>query len=100
VNELVQREQTFFPDPSSDRIMGVVLNLAAEVQVLRDRLRVLEHLLEGKDVLAPGAIDDFRGNEEQERAMAADRRDYVRHLLEPVLGRAASRNDLEARRET
>ena len=93
-----QREQTYFPDPAADRIMGVVFNLAAEVQVLRDRVRVLEHLLEAKGVLSRSEIDAFRGSDEQERSIASDRRDFVRHLLEPVLGRAASRNDVEAAR--
>ena len=92
----LQLEQTYFPDPAADRLMGVVFNLAAEVQVLRDRVQVLEHLLEQKCVVARGAVDGFRGSEEAERAMAQDRRDYVRHLLEPVLGYAASRNDLES----
>ena len=98
MNELRQPEQTYFPDPAVDRVMGVVFNLAAELQVLRDRVRVLEHLLEAKGVVARSAIDGFRGTAEQEEAIAADRREYVRHLLEPVLGRAASRNDVEARR--
>ena len=57
--------------------MGVVFNLAAELQVLRDRVRVLEHLLEAKGVVARSAIDDFRGTAEQEQAIAADRREYV-----------------------
>ena len=98
MKELHQPEQTYFPDPAADRIMGVVLNLAAELQVLRDRVRVLEHLLEAKGVVARGALDRFRGSEEQEQSIAADRREYVRHVLEPVLGRAASRNDVEASR--
>jgi hypothetical protein len=98
VKDLRQAEQTFFPDPAADRLMGVVFNLAAEVQVLRDRVRVLEHLLEAKGVVARSAIDGFRGSEEEERAIAQDRRDFVRHLLEPVLGQAASRNDMEAGR--
>lgn len=98
MNQRTQAEQTYFPDPFADRIMGVVFNLAAEVQVLRDRIRVMEHLLEAKGVLARSEIDAFRGSDEQEQSIAADRRDYVRHLLEPVLGRAASRNDVEAGR--
>jgi hypothetical protein len=92
-----QPEQTFFPDPADDRLLGIVFNLASELQVLRDRVRVLEHLLETKSVLAPHEIDGFRGSDEVEHAIAVDRREYVRHLLEPVLGRAASRNDVEAR---
>ena len=98
MSQTVQPEQTYFSEPALDRILGVVFNLAAEVQVLRDRVRVLEQLLEAKGVLARSELDAFRGSDEQEQAIAADRRDYVRHLLEPVLGRAASRNDLEAGR--
>lgn len=98
MKKLSQPEQTYFPDPAVDRVMGVVFNLAAELQVLRDRVRVLEHLLEAKGVVARSAIDGWRGTSEQEQAIADDRRDYVRHLLEPIIGRAASRNDVEARR--
>ena len=43
-------EQTFFPDPALDRAFGVVMALATEVWVLRDRLAALEafvaHLLQ------------------------------------------------------
>jgi hypothetical protein len=91
-------EQTFFPDPAVDRVMGVVFNLAAEVQVLRERVLVLERLLESAGSLAEGAVEAFSGDAATEAKIAADRRDYVRHVLEPVLGRAASRNDVEANR--
>jgi hypothetical protein len=91
-------EQTFFPDPAVDRVMGVVFNLAAEVQVLRERVLVLERLLVSGGTLAEGAVDGFSGDAATEAHLAADRRDYVRHVLEPVLGRAASRNDVEASR--
>ena len=93
-----QPEQTFFPDPAVDRVMGVLFNLAAEVQVLRERNRVLEQLLAAKGVITEGEVERFRGSEAQEQAIAEDRKAYVRHLLEPVLGRAASRNDVEAGR--
>ena len=91
-------EQTFFPDPAIDRLMGVVFNLASELQVLRERMLVLEHLLASGGKIAEGAVEEFSGDAATEARIAADRRDYVRHLLEPVLGRAASRNDVEANR--
>ncbi len=93
-----QAEQTFFPDPATDRLMGVLFNLAAEVQVLRDRNRALEDLLQARGLVKPGELDGYRGSDAFEQALAADRRDFVRNLLEPVLGRAASRNDVEAGR--
>lgn len=93
-----QPEQTFFPDPAVDRVMGVLFNLAAEVQVLRERNRVLEQVLIAKGVLAPDEVEGFRGSEAEEQTIARDRQEYVRHVLEPVLGRAASRNDVESGR--
>ncbi len=96
MNSTRQSEQTYFPDPAADRILGVVFNLAAELQVLRDRNRVLEQLLQSKGLLAAGDIDAYRGDDAFEQSLAADRRDYVRQLLEPVLGLAASRNDVAA----
>jgi hypothetical protein len=93
-----QPEQQFFPDPSVDRLMGVVFNLAAELQVMRERLRVLEHLLDERGVVRRDEIDGFNGSTAVEQAIAEDRREYVKHVLEPVLGLAASRNDVEANR--
>ena len=37
---------TFFPDPNVDRVLGVVMKLAAEVYMLRDRLSTVERVLE------------------------------------------------------
>ena len=37
---------TPFPDPVSDKILGVVLALATEVWVLKDRLQLMEAVLE------------------------------------------------------
>ena len=38
-------EQTFFEDPALDRAFGVVMALATEVYVLRNRQKALERLL-------------------------------------------------------
>ncbi len=95
---LRQAEQQFFSDPSIDRLMGVVFNLAAELQVMRERVSVLEHLLEQRGVVRRDEIDGFNGSTAVEQSIAEDRRAYVKHVLEPVLGLAASRNDVEATR--
>ena len=91
-----QQEQTFFADPALDRVMGDVFNLAAELQVLRERVIVLEHALQHAGHLTPAALESVAPGSPLEHTLAIDRRDYVSHLLEPLLGRAASRNDLEA----
>ena len=90
--EQQEPEQQFFKDPAIDRVLGVVFNLAAELQVLRDRVHVLELMLAKRGLLAAGEIDDFAGTAAEEQAIETDRREYVRHVLDPVLGHAASRS--------
>ena len=75
-------EQTFFPDPALDRAFGVVMALAQEVWVLKDRVAALEAQL-----AARGAVDIAKLNEEpasDERA--AERDAFIRHLLQNLLG--------------
>ena len=84
-------EQTFFADPALDRALGVIMALASEVYVLRDRLRALEAELAARGVLPKGTLD----TEPSPAALAADAADraaFVAHLLEPLLGEASSKS--------
>jgi hypothetical protein len=75
-------EQTFFPDPALDRAFGVVMALATEVWVLRDRL----HAIEGQ-LAERGALDLERLGREPERdERAAEREAFVSHLLQNLMG--------------
>ncbi len=94
MTDALQMEQTFFPDPAIDRLVGLVFNLAAELQVTRERVKLLEHVLEQRGVVPAGALDSVDAGAAIESELAADRRDFVAHFLAPVSGRAASRNEL------
>ena len=75
-------EQTFFPDPALDRAFGVVMALAQEVWVLKDRVAALEAQL-----AARGALDVAKLNEEPESdERAAQREAFVQHLMQHLLG--------------
>lgn len=84
-------EQTFFDDPALDRAVGMIVTLAGEVWVLRDRLRAMERLLEAQGALAPGALDAYAPDAEEQARLDADRRDFTRHLMDNVLARQASK---------
>ena len=83
-------EQTFFPDPALDRALAIVMALASEVYVLRDRLFALERQLAER-----GALDRERlaaaPSPEETAAAQADRDAFVAHLMAPVLGLQASK---------
>jgi hypothetical protein len=87
-------EQVFFDDPAVDRLMGVVMALAGEVYVLRDRLRCLEAVLAAQGTFAEGTLDRCESTPEQAQADAADRDAFVAHLMDNLLGRQAARGPL------
>ena len=83
-------EQGFFEDPALDRAFGVVMALATEVQVLRDRIAALERQLERGGKLDRAALDAEPSAEELLQSKV-DREAFVRHLMSPLLGLQASR---------
>lgn len=85
-------EQEFFTDPALDRLAGMVLALAGELHVVQDKLGRIETLLDAKGVVSRADIERFTPDAAREAAIAADRRAYVAHLFEPLLGRLASKS--------
>ena len=87
-------EQTFFPEPAVDRAVGIIMALATEVYVMRDRQFALE-----RELAQRGVLDLARLNAEptpsDAAAMAADREAFVAHLLSSVIGLQASKGLVE-----
>ncbi len=83
-------EQTFFEDPALDRAFGMVMALATEVYVLRDRVRALETALAKSGAIDPAALAAEPGPEEL-AAAAADRDAFVAHLMGNLLGEQVSK---------
>ncbi len=81
---------TFFPDPNVDRVLGVVMELAGEVYVLRDRLRRLETLLEERGSLTRADLDAFQPSAKQRSAWLAERDAFIARVLAPMAAEADS----------
>jgi hypothetical protein len=83
-------EQQFFDDPALDRAFGVVMALATEVYVLRDRQRAMEKILVSQGVLD---LDNLNAEpSDEERALNdSDRNEFVNHLMENLTGFQASK---------
>ena len=75
-------EQTFFPDPALDRALGVVMTLAQEVWVLRDRMAAIEAQLAERGVLQIDRLNEEPAGDER----AAEREAFVAHLMQNLLG--------------
>jgi hypothetical protein len=68
---------TFFDDPDVDRAVGLVMELAAQLHVERQRRLALEQILERRGLVEPGEIESLaedddllaRARTELERSM-------------------------------
>jgi hypothetical protein len=77
-------EVTFFTGPSGDRELGVIMELAAEVYVLRSLLRRLEQALERAGTL-PREDPEFDAPSPEERRRSLDERDaLIARILAPL----------------
>ena len=87
-----QAEQTFFSDPTIDRLVGMVFALSAELHVLRDRLALLEDALEKRGVVDISELDNAIPEGALEERIAAARAALVQNILEGLPGRLASKS--------
>jgi len=77
-------EQIFFDDPALDRLMGVVMTLASEHYVLRDRLQALEEQLVKAGHVSAASLA-AAPSLEKEAQYRADADDFARSILHPLL---------------
>ncbi len=75
------KRPTFFNDPQIDTVMGIVMALAGEVSVLRERLDTIERLAVAKDLFTQHDIEAYRPDE----AVMAERERWRAEYLERVL---------------
>jgi hypothetical protein len=81
---------SFFPDPNVDRVLGVVLELAAEVYVLRDRLRTVELALERAGGLSRAELERYEPSEAERALRLAERDALIARILAPMTYEADS----------
>jgi hypothetical protein len=81
---------TFFRDPTVDRVLGVAMELAAEVYVLRDRLRTLERVLERQGTLQLADLEGYTPSAEEGRQRLAERDELIARVLAPMTAEADS----------
>ncbi len=71
----------FFDDPNTDRLLTMVMNLAAEVAVLRERLDTHEQVASAKQLFSPDDIEAFEPNDDVMNAREAWRERFLDRLL-------------------
>lgn len=71
----------FFDDPAVDKLLAMVMALAGEVSVLRDRLDTVERLAEASGAFTREEVESYR----PDQTVAAEREEVRGKFLEQVL---------------
>jgi hypothetical protein len=80
-----QKEQLFFNDPAMDKMMGIIMALAAEVYILRDRNRALEDMLVNAGVVPAGVLDEYKPDPERGKLSATERDAFIARIMQPLV---------------
>ena len=75
----------FLDDPIVDKVMKVVIALAREAYVTRDRLALIEKTLDEKGVLYSADLDSYNPTEEEQAAINERCEEFVNSILEPLV---------------
>lgn len=74
-------ETTYFADPQLDRAASLVLELASQLHVTRNRLRTLEAVLVRRGLVEPEEIEAFEPTLQEAQVLDAERDRAMRGLL-------------------
>lgn len=74
----------YFDDPAIDRVLSIVMAVAGELAVTRERLDTIERLLDAKGTISRADIEGFRPDRDTgyERGLAT--REYIARILRGV----------------
>ena len=75
------KKPRYFADPATDKLLSMVITLAEELSVTRDRLDTVEQLLAAHGLLPPNAVEDFAPDQNLEDAREQRRKRFVDRLL-------------------
>lgn len=83
------RPVAFPAEPGAERVLNMVLALATEVAVLRERLDTVERLAADRGLVLPADIEAYEPSLEVREERAAWRRDYLERVLRVLTDEAA-----------
>ena len=78
---IVTKKTHQFENPALDTLLGIVISLGNEVWVMRDRMRVIEKLLEAKGTISRADIEAYKPTPEEEEEIRKDNDAFMARLF-------------------
>lgn len=77
-------KKSWLGDPILDKMFQVVIRLAGELYVTKDRLTTLETIIEEKGLIDLSEIENYSKNAENNEKINEQRDEFIANLLEPL----------------
>lgn len=74
----------FFEDADNERLLSILMAVAGELAVTRERLDTMERLLEAKGVVSQQEIESFTPDRDQAEARGLLQQEYIARILRIV----------------
>ncbi|MFQ3594990.1 MAG: hypothetical protein SNJ63_02615 [Sphingomonadaceae bacterium] len=78
------KRPAYFDDPATDRLLSILMAVAGELAVARERIDTLERLLEANGLLSRAAIEAYRPDRQAGLERGRAHREYVARILRGV----------------
>ncbi len=82
----------YFADPATDKLLSMVMVLAQELAVTRDRLTTIERLIEENGLFEVSKIDNYKLSDEQVEQRSERHTAFISKLLHTVLSELEALN--------
>lgn len=73
-----------FQDPAMDRFVGVLLNVASELWVLREQIANIRDLMDRKGLVTEADLGALLNDQAMDEKRDADAQEFVHRLLAPL----------------
>ncbi len=78
------KRPAYFDDPAIDRLLSIIMALAGELAVTRERLDTVERLLASQGVIAREAIEAYRPDPDAGYERGLSQREFIARILRSV----------------
>ncbi len=75
------RRPYFFDDPVNDKLLAMLMAVAGELAVTRERLDTVERILAQKGQLTPAEVDAYRPDEQAKAERGQMRQEYIARVM-------------------